>query len=108
MNIFDILSKKLSSKVSKSGSQYATNTFDCNCDSLENRFLSKMSNNALNLYEKQCEIKNLTKLVLSNPENTSHNDLVAELLKDNILDPLEDDVIKNLAENKELLDDLDL
>ena len=37
--------------------------------------------------------------MLSDPENTSHNKLVEDLLKDNVFDPLEDKVIEELANN---------
>ena len=104
MDIFDILSKRILQKKTKVGCSSVTTPVEG--VEAENRFLYKMSNNALNLYEKKCDIKNFTKLVLSNPENTSHNEIVKELFKDNVLDPLEDEIIKNLADNKELLKDL--
>ena len=74
----------------------------------ENEFIKKISEHALKLYERKCDIQNFTKLAMSNPENTSHNNLVKELLQKNILDPLSDEVIKRLASNEDLLNDLDL
>jgi hypothetical protein len=67
-----------------------------------------MSKHALKLHEKQCDIKNFTKLVLSDPENTTHNERVEQLLKEDVLDPLSDKVIEELSNNKELWKDLGL
>ena len=43
--------------------------FDVNFDTSKNEFLDSLSKHALKLYEKKCDIKNFTKLVLSDPEN---------------------------------------
>ena len=74
----------------------------------ENVFLTSMSKHALKLYEKQCDIKKFTKIALSDPEDNFHNEIVEELLKEGVFDPLEDSVIKELSENKDLWNDLDL
>ena len=69
-------------------------------------FLKSLSKHALNLYERKTDINNFTKLALSDPENTSHNDLVNELFaKDGMDNPL-DDAFFALSENKKLLKDL--
>ena len=62
----------------------------------------------LYFYEKQCDIKNFTKLVLSDPENTSHNKIVEDLFKSGAKDPLENEKLTQLAENSKLLKDLGL
>ncbi|MBR6099158.1 hypothetical protein IKP85_05365 [bacterium] len=105
MKIFDMLAQKLNIKNSKHQIAGATNPIEENSG---NEFLNTMSKHALKLYEKQCDIKNFTKLALSDPENTSHNERVEQLLKDGVFDPLEDTVIEELAKNKELWDDLGL
>lgn len=105
MNIFDMITKKLNIKVSSRSVNGATNPI---VENEENEFLNTMAKHALKLHEKQCDIKNFTKLALSDPENTSHNERVEQLLKEGVFDPLEDAVIKELAENKELWDDLGL
>ena len=107
MNILDKIAKKFNIK-SISSKSTVTNPIDKKSSDVENEFLARMSKHALNLYEKQCDIKNFTKLVLSDPENTSHNQLVENLLKDNVFDPLEDKVIEELANNEDLLKDLGL
>ena len=108
MNIFDIISGKFSSKVTKASSTHVTEPLDCNHADTENLFLSKLSKHALKLYERQCDIKNFTKLALSDPQNTSHNDLVKDLLNDGVIDPLDDSLIEELSKNDDLLSDLDL
>lgn len=105
MKIFDMLAQKLNIRNSKHQLNGATNPIEENNG---NEFLNTMSKHALKLYEKQCDIKNFTKLALSDPENTSHNEMVEQLLKDGVFDPLEDTVIEELAKNKELWDDLGL
>ncbi len=108
MDILSKLAQKLNFKNEKS---VITGMSDpiCGTDSDGgNEFLKKMSKHALKLHEKQCDIKNFTKLVLSDPENTSHNEIVEQLLKEDVLDPLSDKVIEELSNNKELWDDLGL
>ena len=107
MNILDKLVKKLSIKNTPVQSA-VTNPIDKKTGDVENEFLARMSKHALNLYEKQCDIKNFTKLVLSDPENKSHNELVEKLLNENVIDPLSDKVIEELASNKDLMKDLGL
>lgn len=82
MKIFDMLAQKLNIKNSKHQIAGATNPIEENSG---NEFLNTMSKHALKLYEKQCDIKNFTKLALSDPENTSHNERVEQLLKDGVL-----------------------
>ncbi len=107
MNILDKIAKKFNIKGNYPQSA-VTNPIEKKNSAAENEFLARMSKHAINLYEKQCDIKNFTKLVLSDPENTSHNQLVEDLLKDNVFDPLEDKVIEELANNEDLLKDLGL
>ena len=108
MNIFDKISEKLSSKTTKTNSSYVSKPDSCNNFMSENLFLNKLSTHALNLYEKKCDIKNFTKLVLSDPENTSHNKMVEDLFKDKVLDPLEEKILKELSCNEALRRDLGL
>ena len=108
MNIFDMISQKFNKKVLKANSSCTTNPLDCNVSDLNSAFMNKMSERALNLYERQCDIKNFTKLAMSDPENQSHNELVEKLLKEDILDPLSDEVIRELSSNEDLLRDLNL
>lgn len=71
----------------------------------ESQELKDMSCHALKLYERQNDIKNFTKLVLSDPENTSHNDLVNKIFE---IDPMSDEALLELSENSRFLEDLGL
>ena len=50
----------------------------------------------------------LTQLVLSDPENTSHYELVDDLFNKGGVDPLEDEKLERLADNSRFLKDLGL
>ncbi len=71
-------------------------------------FLKNLSRQALDLYERQTDIKNFSKLVLSDPENTSHNKMVEDLFEDGVADPFVDDKLEMLANNQKFLRDLGL
>lgn len=105
--MFKKLVQKLKIEREKSSSA-AINPIDVDFDGRKHDFLSKMTKNALNLYEKQCDIKNFTKLALSNPENTSHNDIVNELFSKGIIDPADDEKLLELSDNRRFLKDLGL
>ena len=74
----------------------------------KNIFFKKMSEKALELYERKSDINKFTSLVLSDPENTSHNDIMSDLFKDGVKDPFEDEKLAELADNKRFLRDLGL
>ena len=69
---------------------------------------SDISNRALQMYERELDIKNFTELATSDPENTSHNELVKELFAKGVVDVFEDSTIAALSSNKSLIDDLGL
>ncbi len=74
-----------------------------------NEFLDGLSKRAVEMFEKQCDIKNFSKLVLSDPENTSHNALMQEMIREGkIKDPFEDQKLAELADNERFLRDLGL
>lgn len=108
MKIFKQLSEKLNIKTKKAAAQGMIKPIDVDFDLSKNEFLDNLSKHALRLYEKQCDIKNFTKLVLSDPENTNHNQIVEELLKKDVKDPLENKKLADLANNEKLLKDLGL
>lgn len=74
----------------------------------KNVFFKKMTENAIELYEKKSDINKFASLVLSDPENTSHNDIMDGLFKSGVIDPFEDDKLAKLADNKKFLKDLGL
>ncbi|CCY24628.1 unknown [Brachyspira sp. CAG:484] len=108
MKLFKQLSEKLSTKGKKVSNQGMIKPIDVNFDISKNEFLDNLTKHAVKLYEKKCDIKNFSKLVLSNPENTSHNELVEELFQKGVIDPLEDEKLEKLADNSRFLRDLGL
>lgn len=108
MKLFKQLSKKLNKNSKKVSVQGMIKPIDVDFDLSKNEFLDNLSKHALKLYEKKCDVSNFTKLVLSDPENTSHNDLVEDLFKQNVKDPLESQKLAELADNEKFLRDLGL
>ena len=74
----------------------------------KNEYLKDRTKKAVELYEKQTDISNFSKLVLSNPENKSHNDMVKKLFDDGAADPFVDEKLADLANNQKFLRDLGL
>src|SRR5574344_2661614 len=69
---------------------------------------TSISNTAFNLYQRDLDIKNFTGLVLSNPEDTSHNEMVKNLFDNGVTDILDEKTVSNLSSNSKLLKDLEL
>jgi len=67
-----------------------------------------ISKTAVDMYQRELDIKNFTKLATSDQENTSHNDLVEKLFAKGVVDVFEDNIIASLSQNKSLLQDLNL
>lgn len=107
MKLFGKLSQKLNTE-KKISNGSMTSPFELDRNALKNEFLDNLSKKAINLYAKQKDIKRFTKLVLSDTENTSHNDIVNKLLENGVIDPLEDEKLKKLADNSRFLRDLGL
>ncbi len=74
----------------------------------KNEYYRKISQKAVELYEKQTDINHFSKLVLSDPENTDHNEMVNQLFNDGVADPFVDEKLAALADNQKLLKDLGL
>ena len=103
--------KKLAQKLSiehEQKSKDMINPIDVDFDSRKSAFLNKLTRSALDMYERKCDIKNFSKLVLSDPENTSHNDIVHDLFSKGIIDPSEDEKLLELSDNRRFLRDLGL
>lgn len=108
MKLFKKLSEKFNTKGKKAVNTGMIKPFDVNFDMSKNEFLDGLSKRAVKLYEKQHDIKKFSKLVLSDPENISHNHLVDELFEKGAFDPLEDEKLERLADNSKFLRDLGL
>lgn len=74
----------------------------------KNIFFTKLSKQAVEMYERKSDINKFSQLVLSNPENTSHNELMNDLFENGVVDPFEDFKLAQLADNEKFLKDLGL
>lgn len=100
--------KKLAQKLASDRQKYsgtATNPIE---DFDKHAFLNKLTNNVVEMYERKSDIKKFTKLVLSDPEDESHNNLVNELFANGVNDPDADEKLLELSDNKRFLRDLGL
>ena len=78
-------------------------------NALNIKSLKGLTKQALSLYIRENDIKNFTKLALSNPEDNSHDDIIAKLFdQKTITDALDESNIKLLSKNKNLFKDLGL
>lgn len=103
--------KKLAQKLNTQKAKYAQgmiNPLETAYNQPKNDFLDSLTKKAVEMYERKCDIRNFSKLVLSNPENTSHNDIVNGLIENGMIDPFEDDKLAFFADNEKLLRDLGL
>lgn len=69
---------------------------------------SEISANAIELFQKDCDIKKFNKIAMSDPENLSHLDRMKDLFAGGVVDVYEDDVLSSLVTNSKLWDDLEL
>lgn len=66
-----------------------------------------ISDEAVNLYQKDLDVKNFTKLSMSNPDDMSHEELISGLFDKGVSDIFSDETIEELASNPKLLEDLE-
>lgn len=69
---------------------------------------TEISSNAMELFQRDLDINKFTKIATSDKDNTSYLEKMQELFKDGVVDPFEDDVLKELVTNSKLLGDLEL
>lgn len=105
--MFKKLAQKLSLEREKHNS-VVTNPLSVDFDDRRSVFLNKLTKTAVNLYERNCDIRNFTKLALSNPENQSHNEIMDELFSQGVIDPSDDEKLMELSNNSRFLRDLGL
>lgn len=65
-----------------------------------------ISNEAINLYQKDQDIANFSKLAMSDPEDMSHEEILANLFDKGVSDPFSDEALQGVAGSQRLLDDL--
>lgn len=100
---------KLNEQIGVSG--VVTNPINNPYKNIDRNFLideTAISDTAVNLYQKEQDVKQFTSLVTSDPEDLSHEEIVAGLFNKGICDPLSDGALEELSSNQKLLDDLAL
>lgn len=107
--MFKKLAKQLKSQNDETAHYLMSSPIDhVNVDD-KNSYLKQLSKHAIDLYERRTDIKNFSKLVLSDPDNNSHDKIVDKLFSEhNIIDPFEENILLELSENEKFLDDLGL
>ena len=69
---------------------------------------TEISSGAIELFQRDCDIKKFNKIAMSDMGDFSHLDRMKELFADGIIDAYEDDVMSTIADNQRLWDDLEL
>lgn len=105
--MFKKLAQRLSAEREKQ-SCVAINPITVDFESRQKIFLNKMTKSAVDMYERQSDIKKFTELALSNPENKSHNKLVDALFSHGIVNVEDDEKLIELSDNRKFLKDLGL
>lgn len=67
-----------------------------------------ISTEAVNLYQKEQDVKQFSSLAMSDPEDLSHEEIIANLFNTGISDPLSEEASADLSNNQKLWDDLGL
>lgn len=65
-----------------------------------------ISDEAVSLYQKEQDVQKFTNLMMSDPNDMSHEDIIDSLFQKGISDPFSDETLQELAGNKNLLGDL--
>lgn len=69
---------------------------------------TEISANALELFQKDCDINKFNKIAMSDADDFSHLERMKELFSEGVIDAFEDDVLKELVTNSKLWGDLEL
>lgn len=105
--MFKKLAQKLVQEREKRTSA-ATNPLEVDFEQRQSVFLKHLTKTAVNMYEKKSDINKFTKLVLSDPDNKSHNKLVAALFSHGVINVEDEEKLEELSDNRKLLKDLGL
>ena len=103
--------KKLAQKLNfdkKKHQSAAINPLEVDFEGRKSVFLDKLTKTAVNMYERKCDVKKFSKLVLSDPENDSHNKIMDELFFKGVIDASDDEKLFELSDNTRFLKDLGL
>lgn len=105
----ELNNSKLSEQIGVSG--VVTNPINNPYKNIDRSLLideTAISNEAVNLYQKEQDVKQFNSLAMSDPENLSHEEIVANLFNKGISDPLSEDSVGALSSNQKLWEDLEL
>lgn len=69
---------------------------------------TEISSNALELFQRDCDINKFNKIAMSDMDDFSLLEKMNELFADGVVDVFEDNVLSNLANNSKLWEDLGL
>ena len=65
-----------------------------------------ISNDAITMYQKDMDIKKFTQLAMSDPNDVSHNKLVASQIEDGIIEFSDEEILDSLFSNTKFFEDL--
>ena len=68
---------------------------------------TSISDEAVNLYQKEQDIKQFSSLSVSDPQDSSHEEIISQLFGSGVSDLFSDDTFSELAQNQKLLGDLE-
>lgn len=108
MDMFKKLAQQLKKEIIKPQYEHVTLPFVDAFITSKNEDYKKMSEKAVELYEHKSDVKKFAEIVLSDPENDSHNDLMQNLFESGVSDPFDELKLEQLAENRKFLKDLGL
>lgn len=106
--MFRKIVSKLNNQKKQKAIQGMINPISANFEPAKNDFLDGLSKRAVEMFERQCDIKNFSKLALSDIDNISHNEIMQEMVNKGVVDPFEDEKLAELANNEKFLKDLGL
>lgn len=109
----DVMFKKLAQKLKAENSTNScfpmSSPINSDSKASKKTFLNTWSKHALDLYERKTDIKNFTKLAISDMENDSHNQIVDKLFSSGkVIDPFDEKNLFDLSDNERFLKDLGL
>lgn len=105
----EVNSNSLDNKISVNG--VVTNPINNPYKNIDRSLLideTAISDEAVNMYQKEQDINQFNKLALSDPEDLSHEDIIAGLFNTGASDPLSEETAAGLANNEKLLEELGL
>lgn len=109
INLNEELSNAAENKIGVSG--VVTNPINNPYKNLDKNLLideTAISNEAVSLYQKEQEVNGFNTLAMSDPDDMSHEAIIAGLFSKGVCDPFSDEALSETAGNVNLLTDLSL